>query len=306
MSPSTPKYGFRCRHMRLATITLIAGMATACSLQNNDAQPGSSGSSAGEPAASADTHGVKPTLIAVQADLESAQRLPDVPVADLYASLRNRADAGDLEAKRQLFLVLNECRVAMQPDRPIDYSSSQVSPDLLKASGKTREQFLADQQLKSLSSAEEKLKRCEAIPRDALKDTARWLKEAAEGGDTYARLAYYNYLDLVVGDQRTQEASPEKVEEFNTDSFRYLKSVADAGSADGLFSLGTAYQRGIITPKDPVRAYAYKKAAGELTPIGGNAQAVDLMARSMTPSELEQANELAILLAQRSGKWRPG
>ncbi|MGE8453236.1 MAG: hypothetical protein ACN6OP_22010 [Pseudomonadales bacterium] len=277
-------------------------MATACSLQNNDAKPVNSGSSTEEPAASAETQGIKPKPIAVQADLESAQRLPDVPVAVLYASLSNRADAGDLEAKRQLFLVLNECRIAMQPDRPIDYSSSQVSPDLLKASGKTREQFLADQQLKSLTSTEEKLKRCEGIPRDALKETARWLKEAAEGGDTYARLAYYNYLDLVVGDQRTQEASPEKVEEFNTDSFRYLKSVADAGSADGLFSLGTAYQRGIITPKDPVRAYAYKKAAGELTPIGGNAQALDLMARSMTASELEQANELAISLAQRSGK----
>lgn len=302
MSPSTPKYDIRYKCMRLSTFTLIAGMATACSLQNNDAKPVNSGSSTEEPAASAETQGVKPKPIAVQADLESAQRLPDVPVADLYASLSNRADAGDLEAKRQLFLVLNECRIAMQPDRPIDYSSSQVSPDLLKASGKTREQFLADQQLKSLTSTEEKLKRCEGIPRDALKETARWLKEAAEGGDTYARLAYYNYLDIVVGDQRTQEASPEKVEEFNTDSFRYLKSVADAGSADGLFSLGTAYQRGIITPKDPVRAYAYKKAAGELTPIGGNAQALDLMARSMTPSELEQANELAISLAQRSGK----
>jgi len=302
MSPSTRKYGIRYKCMRLSTFTLIAGMATACSLQNNDAQPVNSGSSTEEPAASAETLGVKPKPIAVQADLESAQRLPDVPVASLYASLSNRADAGDLEAKRQLFLVLNECRVAMQPDRPIDYSSSQVSPDLLKASGKTREQFLADQQIKSLTSTEEKLKRCEGIPRDALKETARWLKEAAEGGDTYARLAYYNYLDLVVGDQRTQEASPEKVEEFNTDSFRYLKSVADAGSADGLFSLGTAYQRGIITAKDPVRAYAYKKAAGELAPIGGNAQALDLMARSMTPSELEQANELAISLAQRSGK----
>jgi hypothetical protein len=302
MSPSAPKYGIRYKCMRLSTFTLIAGMATACSLQNNDAKPVNSGSSTEEPAASAETQGIKPKPIAVQADLESAQRLPDVPVAVLYASLSNRADAGDLEAKRQLFLVLNECRIAMQPDRPIDYSSSQVSPDLLKASGKTREQFLADQQLKSLTSTEEKLKRCEGIPRDALKETARWLKEAAEGGDTYARLAYYNYLDLVVGDQRTQEASPEKVEEFNTDSFRYLKSVADAGSADGLFSLGTAYQRGIITPKDPVRAYAYKKAAGELTPIGGNAQALDLMARSMTASELEQANELAISLAQRSGK----
>ena len=107
-------------------------------------------------------------------------------------------------------------------------------------------------------------------------------------------------MDIIVGDQQEQALSAEKVKQFNDDSYRYIKSVADTGNPDGLFTLGTAYQRGIITPKDPILAYAYKKAAGELTPIGGNEQMLDLMAQSMTPTDLRKANQLAATLAQRS------
>jgi len=296
------KYSFINQCVRLSKFALIACMVTSCSSKNDDVQQVSGAPANEAPAATTELRGVTPKSAAIDADLQSAQRLPDVPVKDLYPSLRNRAEAGDLEAKRQLFLVFNECRLAMQAERPMDYSNSQVSPEILKASGKTREQFLADQQLSSLTFTEEKLKQCEGIPGDAQKETARWLKEAAEGGDTYARLAYYNYLDLIVGDQQEQAVSAEKVKQFNDDSYRYIKSVADAGNPDGLFTLGTAYQRGIITPKDSVRAYAYKKAAGQLTPIGGNDQILDLMAQSMTPSELRKANQLAATLAQRSKK----
>lgn len=302
MPHSTPKHSILYQCARLSKFALIACMLTSCSKKNDDAQPVSGAPASAAPAATAEIRSVTQKSTAIDTDLQSAQRLPDVPVKELYPSLRNRAEAGDLEAKRQLFLVLNECRVAMKPDRSLDYSSSQVSPEILKASGKTREQFLADQQWSSLKFTEEKLKQCEGIPGDAQKETARWLKEAAEGGDTYARLAYYNYLDLIVGDQQEQAVSAEKVKQFNDDSYRYIKSVADTGNPDGLFTLGTAYQRGIITPKDSVRAYAYKKAAGQLTPIGGNEQILDLMAQSMTPPELRKANQLAATLAQRSKK----
>ncbi len=156
--------------------------------------------------------------------------------------------------------------------------------------------------MSSLAFTEEKLKQCEGIPSDALRETPRWLKEAAEGGDTYARLAYYNYLDIIVGNQQEQAISAEKVKQFNDDSYRYIKSVADTGNPDGLFTLGTAYQRGIITPKDPILAYAYKKAAGELRPIGGNEQILDVMAQSMAPADLRKASQLAATLVKMSKK----
>ncbi|WDM65623.1 hypothetical protein [Stenotrophomonas forensis] len=294
------KYSFVYQCLRLSKFALIACMVTSCSDKNDDVQQVSGTPKNEVPAATAELRGISPKPTAIDTNLQSAQRLPDAPVKDLYPALRNRAEAGDPEAKRQLFLLLNECRVAMQSDRQLDYSDSQVSPEILKASGKTREQYLADQEMSTLAFTEEKLKQCEGIPGDALKETSRWLKEAAQGGDSYARLAYYNYMDIIVGDQQEQAVSAEKVKQFNDDSYRYIKSVADTGNPDGLFTLGTAYQRGIITPKDPILAYAYKKAAGELTPIGGNEQMLDLMAQSMTPTDLRKANQLAATLAQRS------
>ena len=300
MPPPNLKHSILDQCVRLSKFALIACMFTSCAKKNDAVQSvnGTPGDAA--PAAATDARSVTPKPVAIDDDLQSAQRLPDVPLKDLYPSLLTRAEAGDIEAKRQLFLVLNECRVAMQPDRSLDYSSSQVSPEILKASGKTREQFLVDQQLRSFAYTEEMLKQCEGIPSGAQKEAARWLKEAAEGGDTYARLAYYNYLDLIVGDQQEQATSPEKIQKFNEDSFRYIKSVADASNADGLFTLGTAYERGIITPKDPIRAYAYKKAAGELMPINRNDQILYFMAQSMTPNEIKMANQLASSLTQRS------
>ncbi|MGE8246664.1 MAG: hypothetical protein ACN6RA_11650 [Stenotrophomonas maltophilia] len=293
MPPPTLKYSILDQCVRLSTFAFVACMFTSCAKKNDDVQSVSGTPGNAAPAAATDIRSVTLKTVASDADLQSAQRLPDVPLKDLYPSLLNRAEAGDLEAKRQLFLVLNECRVAMQPDRSLDYSNSQVSPEILKASGRTREQFLVDQQLRSLTYTEEKLKECEGVPGDAQKEAARWLKEAAKAGDTYARLAYYNYLDLIVGDQQEQATSPEEIQKFNEDSFRYIKSVADTSNADGLFTLGTAYERGIITPRDPIRAYAYKKAAGELMPINRNDQILYVMAQSMTPNEIRKANQLA-------------
>lgn len=293
MPPPTLKYSILDQCVRLSAFAFVVCMFTSCTKKNDDVQSVSGTPGNAAPAAATDIRSVTLKTVARDADLQSAQRLPDVPLKDLYPSLLNRAEAGDIEAKRQLFLVLNECRVAMQPDRSLDYSNSQVSPEILKASGRTREQFLVDQQLRSLTYTEEKLKECEGVPGDAQKEAARWLKEAAKAGDTYARLAYYNYLDLIVGDQQEQATSPEEIQKFNEDSFRYIKSVADTSNADGLFTLGTAYERGIITPRDPIRAYAYKKAAGELMPINRNDQILYVMAQSMTPNEIKKANQLA-------------
>lgn len=300
MPPPTLKYSILDQCVRLSAFVFVVCMFTSCAKKNDDVQSVSGTPGNAAPATATDIRSVTPKTVASDADLQSAQRLPDVPLKNLYPSLLNRAEAGDMEAKRQLFLVLNECRVAMQPDRSLDYSNSQVSPEILKASGRTREQFLIDQQLRALTYTEEKLKECEGVPGDAQKEAARWLKEAAKAGDTYARLAYYNYLDLIVGDQQEQATSPEEIQKFNEDSFRYIKSVADTSNADGLFTLGTAYERGIITPRDPIRAYAYKKAAGELMPINRNDQILYVMAQSMTPNEIRKANQLASSLTQTS------
>lgn len=232
----------------------------------------------------------------------AAQQLPKVPLADLYPSLLARAEAGDLEAKRQLFLALNECRTSLQLREPSYGADTIVDPELLKATGMTREQFLVDQQRRSLLSTDRMLEQCEALPTGAIGDAAKWLVEAAEGGDAYAQLAFFNYVDLVVGPPEEQLRSPEMVEKFNSNSMRYLQGLADKRVPEAFYSLSSAYELGVVTPKDPVRAYAYKKAAGDIAPTRGNERVLQIMAKGMTNEQIAKAKELAPLLIQRSVK----
>ncbi|HEL7749902.1 TPA: hypothetical protein UL761_001438 [Stenotrophomonas maltophilia] len=232
----------------------------------------------------------------------AAQRIPEIPLPDLYPSLLARAETGDLEAKRQLFLILNECRTNLQLHEPSYGPDTIVDPELLKAAGMTREQFLADQQRRSLLSTDQTLKQCGQLPAGAIEDTAKWLTEAAEGGDAYARLAYFNYVDLVVGSPQEQLKSPDKVEKFNADSMRYLHGLADQRIPEAFDSLSSAYGLGVITPKDPIRAYAYKKAAGDMAPTQGNERVLQIMSKGMTNEQISRAKELAPLLVQRSVK----
>ncbi|WP_236513141.1 hypothetical protein, partial [Stenotrophomonas sp. PA-6-5C] len=97
-----------------------------------------------------------------------------------------------MEAKRQLFLALNECRTSLQLREPSYGADTIVDPELLKATGMTREQFLVDQQRRSLLSTDRMLEQCEALPTGAIGDATKWLVEAAEGGDAYAQLAFFN------------------------------------------------------------------------------------------------------------------
>ncbi|WP_295558120.1 hypothetical protein [uncultured Stenotrophomonas sp.] len=232
----------------------------------------------------------------------AAQQLPSVPLSDIYPSLLARAESGDTEAKRQLFLILNECRTSVQLHEPSYGVDTIVDPELLKSTGMTREQFLAEQQRRSLLNTDRTLEQCQALPAGAIGDAAKWLVEAAEGGDAYSQLTFFNYVDLVVGPPREQLKSPDKVEKFNANSMKYLEGLANQRVPEAFDSLSSAYELGVITPKDPVRAYAYKKAAGDIAPTQGNERVLQIMAKSMTNEQISKAKELAPLLTRRSLK----
>ncbi|HEL5399992.1 TPA: sel1 repeat family protein [Stenotrophomonas maltophilia] len=254
------------------------------------------------PSSAAHLQTATPSLDPFAGGIVAAQQLPKVPFADLYPALLARAEAGDSEAKRQLFLVLNECRTNVQLHEPSYGTDTIVDPELLRSTGMTREQFLADQQRRSLLSTDRTLEECAALPAGAIGDAAKWLAEAAEGGDAYAQLTYFNYADLIVGPPKEQLRSPDRVEEFNANSMRYLQGLADQRIPEAFDSLSSAYELGIITPKDVVRAYAYKKAAGDIAPTPGNERALQIMAKGMTHEQISKAKQLAPQLAQRSVK----
>jgi len=232
-------------------------------------------------------------------DLIAVQQLPDVPFATLYPALLARAQTGELEAKRQLFLVLNECRVNLQFHELPFSPDTFVDPELLAGSGMTREQFLVSQQQRGLASTERTLRQCEKLPVGAIEDAAKWLRDAAESGDPYAQLTYFNYVDLIVGSPQEQLKLPDEVARFNADSMRYLLGLADRQIPEAFGSLSSAYEVGITTPKDLVRAYAYKRIAGDMAPYVGYEWELQRLAEGMTTEQIINAKALARALLKQ-------
>lgn len=301
----TKRPTFRAYHQRrawLMTMFFATALATSCSMPEPPTpQAGIESTSQSDPISRVrGTPGAPQHPAPYAVDIVAAQRLPNVPLADLYPALLARANAGDLNAKRQLFLALNECRMDLQYHAPPYSPDTTVDPALLAAAGISREQFLAEQRRRSLLATDQTLEQCEALPQGVIGDTAHWLRQAAEGGDIYAQLAFFNYLDLLVGPPSEQIKSPEKVEKFNTDSMRYLQGLADQRIPEAFDSLSSAYGLGVVTPKDPVRAYAYKKAGGDLAPNTGSETVLQIMEKDMTSEQVSKAKELARSLVQGS------
>lgn len=240
-------------------------------------------------------------------DLMAAQHLPDGQIQDIYPPLLNRAQSGDLEAKRLLFLVLNQCHTIAKFDEASVDPKNIIDPQLPDTEenkpyrGEARAKLLADFESRALLSAENTLRQCEQLPKGAIGDAARWLTEAAEGGDIYAQLAFGSYIDLVVGAPQEQLKNPEKVRKFNTDTMKYLQGLAARRIPDALYSLSGIYESGIITKKDMVRAYAYKTAYDNIAPINANPRALQTMSKDMTSEQISEAKALAqSLLARRT------
>jgi hypothetical protein len=54
--------------------------------------------------------------------------------------------------------------------------------------------------------------------------------------------------------------NPEKIVSYRQQAMRYLESLSASGNADALLLSSIAYADGILTQKDPVKAYAYQYA----------------------------------------------
>lgn len=224
-------------------------------------------------------------------DLMAAQRLPAGQIQDIYPPLLSRAQSGDLEAKRLLFLALNQCRTIAKFDVESVNPKNIIDP---------QSEHSADFEIRALLSAENTIRQCEKLPKGAISDTARWLTEAAEGGDIYAQITFDYYIDLVVGSPQEQLAYPEKVRKFNADTMKYLRSAAARRIPEAFYSLSEAYASGVVAKKDMIRAYAYKFAYDSIAPIIENPRALQTMSEDMTGAQISEAKVLAGSLLARS------
>jgi TPR repeat protein len=80
-------------------------------------------------------------------------------------------------------------------------------------------------------------------------------------------------------------------------SLRFIRPLAEQGDASAQYNLGVLYDNGLGVPQDKVRAYMWftlSAAQGR----DGAAAFRDLIARRMTPAQIEEAQKL-------TREWKP-
>lgn len=198
----------------------------------------------------------------VSFDLDRLQTLPDMPVAELIAMLEPRARAGDAEAARLMYLGLYRCK----PWPVITHSeTAYIDPVVLQRTGMDEAGFRRWRAAADALEAQRQAEDCKGVAPDQVAQAGYWLRTAAEAGDAYAKLAYADAADEVLGNATRMLADPEAVARFRSDAVRYLVEVADLGMPEAMARLSGIYGSGILAEKDLVRAYAYGEAAEQMS-----------------------------------------
>ncbi len=222
-------------------------------------------------------------------DLVDAQSVPDGAVSEIVARLLPAAQSGDIEAMRQLYLSLQRCRTwpASLAAEPLV-----VDPQYLARSGLT-EIEVRESRVRSQREAElQKATDCKDVTSAQVQTAGSWLRRAAEAGDPYARLAYVDAVDEIVGDQRQMLAHPEAVAQFRNDAIGYLQDLAQRGMPEAMLRLSSAYASGVLADRNLTLAYGYGKAAEQL--MGGPEPAfLDTYRQGLSADELRNAQALS-------------
>ena len=193
---------------------------------------------------------------------------------DVVASLQPRAEAGDNEAALYLFIKIEECRYQLYHGGGNDSRPAPGADDSLEA------------QLIARTPPE-----CHGLTQAQYQNNVRWLEQAADAGVVMAQLVYAGNAEAVVGNSSQMLANPEKVIAYRRKAMQYLRQATASGSVEGLMSLSDAYNYGVLAPRDPVRAYAYYYAVGQVNPNFVNAGRMRAYAGQLNATQLATATQ---------------
>lgn len=156
---------------------------------------------------------------------------------------------GDALATYEIYLAVLDCRAVGSPAELQNLDAMRTaSPDA-----------------GALARIEKRLEECGALLTDADLMAGRWLERAAEQGSVEAMLMYVVDTESIIGGRADFIREPERVVEWRRNALSYLKHAASLGSVDALLTLARVNEQGVIVKADPVEAYAYYLAAGQVS-----------------------------------------
>lgn len=222
-------------------------------------------------------------------DLAKAQAMPEGSVANIAAELLPRAEAGEVEAMRRLYLALQRCRAL---PTAVTSEPMYIDPAYLARTGMTEVQAREMLSQSQARADRQRAEDCRDVTPAQVATAGAWLRRAAEAGDPYAQLAYSSEVEEILGGPREMLANPEAVMQFRRDSIEYLEGLARRGMPDAMMRLSAAYASGVLTDRDMMLAYGYGNAATQL--LGGPEDvAVEGYRQSLSAEQLRDAQAFA-------------
>ncbi|SFK67885.1 sel1 repeat family protein [Lysobacter sp. cf310] len=200
---------------------------------------------------------------------------PPGRAVDVVAALQPRAEAGDNDAAFYLFVKVEGCRYAL-------YHGGSGSG--------TRAAPVAGDDLEAQLIARTP-PQCHGLTLDQYRNNVRWLEQAADSGIAMAQLSYARNAEAVIGNSSQMLSDPEKVIAYRRKAMHYMQQAAAGGSIEGLMSLGDAYHYGVITRRDPIRAYAYYYAKDLAAPSAYGQKRLQAYADLLNSTQLATATQ---------------
>ncbi|KRD39454.1 hypothetical protein ASE35_03610 [Lysobacter sp. Root916] len=199
---------------------------------------------------------------------------PPGRAVDVVAALQPRAEAGDNEAAFYLFVKVEGCRYALYHG-----ASSGARPAPVRGDD-------VETQLIARTPTQ-----CHGLTPDQYRNNVRWLEQAADSGIAMAQLSYARNAEAVIGNSSQMLSDPEKVIAYRRKAMHYMQRAAAGGSIEGLMSLSDAYHYGVITRRDPIRAYAYYYAKDLAAPSTYGQKRLQAYADLLNSTQLAAATQ---------------
>lgn len=199
---------------------------------------------------------------------------PPGRAVDVIAALQPRAETGDADAAFYLFVKIEGCRYQLYHGRGNEGRPPPGADDTL------------DAQLIARTPPE-----CHGLTLEQYQNNVRWLEQAADSGLVMAQLSYAGNAEAVVGNSSQMLANPEKVVAYRRKAMGYMHQAAAGGSLEALHQLSNAYHYGVLTRRDPVRAYAYYYAKDLAAPSAYSRQYLQTYAGQLDSTQLATATQ---------------
>lgn len=205
---------------------------------------------------------------------------PPGRAVDVVAVLQPRAEAGDNEAAFYLFVKIEGCRYQLYHGRNSGGGNG--------TGGQARPAPTAGDDVEAQLIARTPPE-CHGLTLQDYRNNVRWLEQAADSGIAMAQLSYARNAEAVIGNSSQMLSDPEKVVAYRRKAMHYMQQAAAGGSIEGLMSLSDAYHYGVVTRRDPIRAYAYYHALGLTDPRFISERRMGAYADQLTPEQLALA-----------------